>query len=154
VAAVETSTCDVRMHPQHTHVSMQHQDDLLKPLPPARLLHLMEGAETDPSTAYAAAGCLAALISHPLWLAHLTATAAAANRVSAVQKGPRAGGGGSSSRCSTGKQSGCGAKVVRGGGVTAAAAGCPAAAVAVCFHMSEGLLRLVSAVLMCADCGA
>lgn len=72
-------------HPfAHAYDCPQQQEDLLKPLPPTRLLQLLEEAPRDAHVAYAAAGCAAALISNPMWLAQLTATATLANRVSSL----------------------------------------------------------------------
>lgn len=62
--------------------AMQAQEELLKPLPPSRLLTWLQEAPREPGLAYTAAGCLAALAHHPRWLAELTATPTATNRVS------------------------------------------------------------------------
>jgi hypothetical protein len=61
---------------------LQQQEDLLKPLPPSKLLTWTEDASREPQLGYAAAGCLAALAHHPKWLAELTVTPTATHRVS------------------------------------------------------------------------
>jgi hypothetical protein len=88
---------------------MQAQEELLKPLAPSRLLSWLEEAPREPGLAYAAAGCLAALAHHPRWLAELTATPTATNRVSSSSGGGCNGCSGHSNGCTSaaGAVAGC-----------------------------------------------